>query len=114
MDFSGGAILLPYLKLMSKTLYWSKCSLDVCPLKADTQSNDEYRKLTSDPYCQDVFRNLFYDGMWQIPVKGMYWNHSHTELWANATWYKRTTFFISRLTTTNFEFKIFCETHVIL
>ncbi|XP_011061101.1 PREDICTED: uncharacterized protein LOC105150012 [Acromyrmex echinatior] len=28
--------------------------------------------------------NLFYDGAWQKPIKGMYWKHNDS-LWANAT-----------------------------
>ncbi|XP_012221105.1 uncharacterized protein [Linepithema humile] len=76
MDFSGGVVLLPYVKIFSRTLPY-KCSLGICPLKSDAYSTN------------DIFRNLFYDGTWQQPVKGTYWiydNHgTYNELWANAT-----------------------------
>lgn len=86
MDFSGGIVLLPYIKIFHRTLCeHSKGSLDICPLKSDAYS------------AYDTFKNLFYDGMWQQPVKGTYWIYNdhgtHKELWANATRYKYITFF---------------------
>ncbi|XP_011160878.2 uncharacterized protein LOC105196565 isoform X1 [Solenopsis invicta] len=77
MDFYGGIVILQYTKtddilyklhLMKDTSIFK--SLDDCTKKLSVQKN--------------VIYNLFYDGMWQRPLKDTYWIHNDYQ-WANAT-----------------------------
>ncbi|XP_011700263.1 PREDICTED: uncharacterized protein LOC105457345 [Wasmannia auropunctata] len=71
MDFYGGIILLPYIKIFDKTLHkWCNSNLDDC-------------KKTLSMHKHLVY-NLFYDGMWQQPIKATYWIHNNCQM-ANAT-----------------------------
>lgn len=76
MDFYDGIVLLPYIKQCEKTWHnWCKSDLDNYTEKLSMQKSRVY--------------NLFYDGMWQRPVKGTYWIHNDSQ-WANATRYRCT------------------------
>lgn len=44
-------------------------------------------KIDSEDYQKSsVIYNLFYDGMWQKPMEGIYWKHNN-EIFAHATKY---------------------------
>ncbi|XP_071567832.1 uncharacterized protein [Temnothorax nylanderi] len=71
MDF-GGIVLLPFIKIFNKTLHkWCESNFDDSIKKLDVEKKSVY--------------NLFYDGMWQLPVKGTYWMIHDDIQWANAT-----------------------------
>ncbi|XP_018392921.1 PREDICTED: uncharacterized protein LOC108771988 [Cyphomyrmex costatus] len=72
MDFHNGVVLLPYTKILDETLHkWFKSNYDDCCIK----------KLSIQ---KSIVHDLFYDGMWQQPVKNTYWTHNDSQ-WANAT-----------------------------
>ncbi|XP_071555918.1 uncharacterized protein [Temnothorax nylanderi] len=89
MNFSGTAVLFPYQ--------------EICAYTMNQQTINEIRKQISESDSTDTEHSvnvvhlshiaeinftsicdLFYDGTWQKPVKGMYWKHNDN-LWANAT-----------------------------
>ncbi|XP_011707446.1 PREDICTED: uncharacterized protein LOC105462506 isoform X2 [Wasmannia auropunctata] len=72
MDFYGDIVLLPYTKVFDKMLH-KQCNFTL----------DNCRKTLSVDSKHPVF-NLFYDGIWQQPVKGTYWIHNNCQM-ANAT-----------------------------
>lgn len=78
MDFCPG-IVLPYTNIYLKSLFES-FNLQV-----------ENKHIRTDPINptmhEDLIFDLFYDGMWQKPMKNTYWIHDNILL-ANATRYK--------------------------
>ncbi|XP_024883465.1 uncharacterized protein LOC112462106 isoform X1 [Temnothorax curvispinosus] len=76
MDFYNGTVLLPYIKMFDETLY-KRCEPNF----------DDSIKQLSVQRGVPVY-NLFYDGIWQPPVKGTYYtvkNIHGVSQWANAT-----------------------------
>ncbi|XP_077263301.1 uncharacterized protein LOC143898078 isoform X2 [Temnothorax americanus] len=72
MDFYNGIVLLPFTRIFGKTVH-KLCKPDF---------DDSIKKMT---VVKSSVYNLFYDGMWQLPVKGItYWIHGDRQ-WANAT-----------------------------
>lgn len=72
MNMYGGTTLLPRAKKLDKCL--------------TLLQNEPANAMIPDTSAQLLY-NLFYDGMWQKPVKNTYWlNVGH--LWANATEYE--------------------------
>ncbi|XP_024883464.1 uncharacterized protein LOC112462105 isoform X2 [Temnothorax curvispinosus] len=71
MDFYNGIVLLPFTKIFGKTVH-KLCKPDF---------DDSMKKMS---VVKSSVNNLFYDGMWQLPVKGTYWIHDDRQ-WANAT-----------------------------
>lgn len=77
MDFCGGLVFLPYMRLFQGPLHQFLLSnLDLY----DNISESRKDALKKVPIC-----NLFYNGTWQKPVKGKYWINCGDSLWANAT-----------------------------
>lgn len=72
MDIHGGIVLLPHTKR------W-----DERPTLLQNESTSAKKPNRSG----HLSYNLFYDGMWQKPVKGTYWLNED-QLWANATKYE--------------------------
>ncbi|XP_071555917.1 uncharacterized protein [Temnothorax nylanderi] len=89
MNISGTAVIFPYQ--------------EICEYTMNQQTINEIRKQISESDSTDTEHSvnvvhlshiaeinftsicdLFYDGTWQKPVKGMYWKHNNY-LWANAT-----------------------------
>lgn len=90
MDFTGGVLLVPFARIIDNLINHiimnsiDKTNLhifDITPPNNAIKINAEH--LTSNP----VIHNLFYDGIWQKPVKGMYWKRND-EIFANATKYE--------------------------
>ncbi|KAM0726620.1 hypothetical protein ACS0PU_007804 [Formica fusca] len=75
MDFCPG-IIFPYIDLNFKSLYQS---LNLSQLDEHTYTN-----LINPINHKGLTYNLFYNGMWQIPIKYTYWIHNNILL-ANAT-----------------------------
>ncbi|CAL1687934.1 unnamed protein product [Lasius platythorax] len=73
MDFDLG-ITFPYLDLNSKFDY----SLNVYPVEEYTNP------INPTAYPDVILYDLFYDGVWQIPIRNTYWMHNNILL-ANAT-----------------------------
>ncbi|XP_071567836.1 uncharacterized protein [Temnothorax nylanderi] len=71
MDFYNGIVLLPFTRIFSKTVH-KLCKPDF---------DDSIKNMS---VVKSSVYNLFYDGMWQLPVKGTYWIHDDRQ-WANAT-----------------------------
>ncbi|XP_071567841.1 uncharacterized protein [Temnothorax nylanderi] len=72
MDFYGSIVLLPFTKIFNKTtIKWCESNFD------------DSIKVTNLQRSMPVY-NLFYDGMWQLPINGTYWIHDDRQ-WANAT-----------------------------
>lgn len=72
MDIYGGIVLLPYTKkLETPTLLENECA----------------STLVKPNIFEYMNYNLFYDGMWQKPMKNTYWLNKDI-LWANATKYE--------------------------
>ncbi|XP_036144802.1 uncharacterized protein LOC105836166 isoform X2 [Monomorium pharaonis] len=69
MDFYDGIVVLPYIKTTE------------IPYKLHLKKDDCAKKLNLQ---KSIVYNLFYDGMWQRPVKDTYWIHNDCQ-WANAT-----------------------------
>ncbi|KAL6262331.1 hypothetical protein P5V15_007422 [Pogonomyrmex californicus] len=71
MNFYDGIVLLPYIKTFDVRLP------KVC------ESNQDYYAIKPNLHKNAIY-NLFYNGMWQKPVKGAYWLHNDIQ-WASAT-----------------------------
>ncbi|KYN32391.1 hypothetical protein ALC56_13248, partial [Trachymyrmex septentrionalis] len=89
MDFGGGTLLWIYKHLslhhlnnefmMSNIIYQNES------INQNQESSTNLVHLSSVVKINDIsVGNLFYDGAWQKPIKGMYWKHNDS-LWANAT-----------------------------
>lgn len=79
MDFSDNVILLPYTRMFSAPLYEAILhDKSICENINDTDISPEEHK--------GPIYDMYYDGMWQKPVKGKYWIQEGC-LWANATMY---------------------------
>ncbi|XP_077265709.1 uncharacterized protein LOC143899346 [Temnothorax americanus] len=88
MDFSDGChTFLPYKKIVEYVK--SQRTLNEIREKESVSSETEqsvnvvHLSHIADINFTSIF-NLFYDGTWQEPVKGMYWKHNDN-FWANAT-----------------------------
>ncbi|XP_012234769.1 uncharacterized protein [Linepithema humile] len=76
MDFCGGLVFLPYMRLFQGPLHQFLLSnLDLYKNASKSDRNTSKKV--------QIF-NLFYNGTWHKPVKGKYWIHDDS-LWANAT-----------------------------
>ncbi|KYN10249.1 hypothetical protein ALC57_17623, partial [Trachymyrmex cornetzi] len=89
MDFHGSKILWIY-KHVSMGLLISDEYMMLNILCENVSQNQEFSMnvvhLSSVVKINDIFvGDLFYDGAWQKPMKGMYWKHNNNSLWANAT-----------------------------
>lgn len=71
LDFYGGTIFIPHTK-----------KFDTPILLQDESANIMLPSTSVELSCDK--NNLFYDGMWQEPVKNTYWLNED-RLWANAT-----------------------------
>ncbi|KAL6429063.1 hypothetical protein ACFW04_008095 [Cataglyphis niger] len=87
MDFNGGILFVPFAKiidnLMDRVIMNSidKTNSHIF----DIQPCYKNVKIDSEDYQKSsVIYNLFYDGMWQKPVEGIYWKHNN-EIFAHAT-----------------------------
>ena len=89
MDFGGGTLLWIYKHLslhhlnnefmMSNIIYQNES------INQNQESSTNLIHLSPVVKINDIsVGNLFYDGAWQKPIKGMYWKHNDS-LWANAT-----------------------------
>ncbi|XP_071555926.1 uncharacterized protein [Temnothorax nylanderi] len=88
MDFSDGChTFLPYKEIVDYVK--SQQTLNKIREKESVSSETEqsvnvvHLSHTAEMNFTSIC-DLFYDGTWQEPVKGMYWKHNDT-LWANAT-----------------------------
>ncbi|XP_018366170.1 PREDICTED: uncharacterized protein LOC108763223 [Trachymyrmex cornetzi] len=82
MDFYGGNILLPYVKVFGKIYEGFKLTFNDDLIQVPSANEVNLLHVPdkeSMPIC-----NLFYDGKWHKPVKNMYWKRNNM-LWANAT-----------------------------
>lgn len=110
MDFNGGVLFVPFASLIDNLIdriimnTIDKTNLhtfDITPPNNAIKMNAEH--LTSNP----TIYNLFYDGIWQKPMKGIYWKHND-KIFANATKYEY--FFILFSTAIIFQSKHFNKT----
>jgi len=97
MDFRSGTMFLPLKEIIQQNLNEEELH-DIHENKSDKMEPSvnvihlsQIAKINSTSIC-----DLFYDGMWQKPVKGMYWKHNDS-LWANATQYECTHFLMNLL-----------------
>ncbi|XP_071556060.1 uncharacterized protein [Temnothorax nylanderi] len=87
MEFSGGLITFPHKEIIEQKV--SQQTLNkICELKSDSSDTEQSVNVLHFSHTAEMnftsICNLFYDGTWQEPVKGMYWKHNDY-LWANAT-----------------------------
>ena len=88
MDFSDGChTFLPYKEIADYVK--SQRTLNKIREKESVSSETEQSvNVIHLSHIADInltsICNLFYNGTWQEPVKGMYWKHKDN-LWANAT-----------------------------
>ncbi|XP_012054775.1 PREDICTED: uncharacterized protein LOC105617835, partial [Atta cephalotes] len=87
MDFYGNTILWIY-KHVSTLQMRTKYVMDLLNINESINQNQESSmnmvQLSSVKINDISVGDLFYDGAWQKPIKGMYWKHNNS-LWANAT-----------------------------
>lgn len=92
MDLSNGDILLPNKKILDQKINDEAFKQNIRSEK-DSDSIDIKQSINTVNSFHTAemnyisICNLFYDGTWQKPVKGMYWKHNDN-LWANATKYE--------------------------
>ncbi|XP_072764499.1 uncharacterized protein [Anoplolepis gracilipes] len=87
MDFTGGIVSVPFARILDNFIdHVIMNSIDKTNLNLnDITPSSNAIKINSEEFEQSSeFYNLFYDGMWQKPVEGMYWKHDNT-IFANAT-----------------------------
>lgn len=77
MDFCGGLVFLPYTRILEGPKYKFLFNLNLYDNVNETDGKSSKNVPTY---------NLFYNGLWNKPVKGNYWTHDNS-LWANATMY---------------------------
>ncbi|XP_024876910.1 uncharacterized protein LOC112457846 [Temnothorax curvispinosus] len=87
MEFSGGLITFPHKEINEQKV--SQQTLNkIRELKSDSSDPEQSVNVVHFSHTAEMnftsIYNLFYDGAWQKPVKGMYWKHNDN-LWANAT-----------------------------
>ncbi|XP_050456117.1 uncharacterized protein LOC126853942 [Cataglyphis hispanica] len=87
MDFNGGVLFVPFAKIIDNLMdHIIMNSID----KTNSHIHDiepcyKNIKIDSEDYQKSsAIYNLFYDGMWQKPVEGIYWKHNN-EIFAHAT-----------------------------
>ncbi|XP_070159424.1 uncharacterized protein [Polyergus mexicanus] len=87
MEFNGGVLFVPFAKIIDNLMdhvimnsidKTNSHILDVTPCYKPIKPNLEHYQKHQEIY------NLFYDGMWQKPVEGMYWKHND-KIFAHAT-----------------------------
>jgi len=92
MDFSGGIVLFSYKQIFDQMTIQLNLR-EICKNNENEfdDSTDTKQNIIHVSHITEINNtsicNLFYDGTWQEPVKGMYWKHNNN-LWANATKYE--------------------------
>lgn len=84
MDLYGGVMLLPWIKIFDKLHERFKPSFNNSIQPGINEVN--FSDISSDVKSTSIY-NLFYNGKWHKPMKGMYWKHNNS-LRANATRYE--------------------------
>ncbi|XP_025075152.1 uncharacterized protein LOC105431217 isoform X5 [Pogonomyrmex barbatus] len=80
LNFFGGIMFLPYLKIVNRTILTS--NFNNTPIQSNIFAYRENFLHISDKEIE-IF-NLFYDGTWHKPVNNTYWE-CNNRMWANAT-----------------------------
>ncbi|KAL6262357.1 hypothetical protein P5V15_007446 [Pogonomyrmex californicus] len=80
LNFYGGIMFLPYLKIINRTILTS--NFNNTPIQSNIFAYRENFLHISDKEIE-IF-NLFYDGTWHKPVNNTYWE-CNNKMWANAT-----------------------------
>ncbi|KYN08505.1 hypothetical protein ALC62_00489 [Cyphomyrmex costatus] len=88
MDFYGSTVLWPFKSMLFQHLLYKELTIVSQEDETIGQSKEFSRNvvhLSSVIKTNDIsIGNLFYDGAWQTPIKGMYWKHNGS-LWAQTT-----------------------------
>lgn len=86
MDLYGGVMLLPWIKIFDKLHERFIPNFD--NWLQSSRNEVKFSDIPSDSVRSLSIYNLFYDGKWHKPIKGIYWKHNHNVFWANATRYE--------------------------
>lgn len=114
MDFFGTVTNFPYKELVAQAsnqqfLNELRLMKPDCLIDVESANLVHFSNISKMDF-HSIYK-LFYDGIWQEPVKGMYWKHNNN-LWANATKYECIHFFFILLTAIIFKFEKFNEAHI--
>ena len=84
MDFYGSTILWIYKHVSTLQMRTEYVMNSLNINESINQESMNMVQLSSVKINDISVGDLFYDGAWQKPIKGIYWKHNNS-LWANAT-----------------------------